>query len=123
MVEFFWDSRPPKKRTFEHGPSTGHLAFPAAPTGECKPYKWVPDRPAPAGLKLAYQRREGGYVFEWSIPIEQLGYASPDVSGRQVHLELQVIDQDAEPGFTWMTAGGLRQSNHFTTYYLYFVFE
>ena len=104
-VEIFWDIRPKPKRNGLHGQGTGQviLVVPEQGTRQIKPDWHIAHRAIPEGLKAICKRREGGYVFELSIPLSELGYMTAPKVGQNMRLVAMVNDRDRDAGKTTLT--------------------
>ena len=117
-VEVFWDSRPSQKRDGRHGQGTGQLIL-VVPEKNAKPDPiWHSVKPTPEGLITACKRRDGGYVYELSIPLAELPVKTPTVVGQNIWLAVMLDDRDlsdGKPFITYMTTTGLG-NNHSSTH-------
>ena len=109
-VEFFWDGRPADKQDGKLGVGTGHVILPVPPVGRSPVPSWyMPDQSIPQGLVAAATRRPGGYTYEFSAPLEELGVKTPVAPGQRINLEFMVNDRDIRngcPTTTHMTTSG-----------------
>ena len=116
-LEIFWDARPPNKRNSKLGPGTGQVILGVPKKGaKAKPI-WYQTRSEPKGVKLACKRRKGGYIYELSVPLNELGAQTPPKPGQNIWLTVMVDDRDisgGKPIMKHMTTTGLG-GNHVST--------
>ncbi len=128
---FSWDARPPTKRTGAKGEGTGRVRLVVPREGEpVEPvwpsWAWPKEQPTPKGVRAVCKRRTGGYVYEWSIPLGQLGEGASAASGETMLLDVVCVDRDivgGRPTVTSMNASGLRDGNVSTRGYVRCTFE
>ena len=103
-IEFFWDVRPPAKRNGLHGQGTGQVILVVPEQNEqIKPEWHMGQRAIPGSLKAIGKRRDGGYVFELSIAISDLGGTTAPIAGQTIWLAAMVNDRDRDAGKTTLT--------------------
>ena len=104
-VEIFWDIRPTAERNGRHAQGTGQviLVVPEQGIQQIKPDWYMGQRTTPKGLKAICKRRDGGYVFELSIPLSELGYATAPKAGQSIRLAAMINDCDKDAGNTTLT--------------------
>ena len=95
-MEFFWDMRPTARRNGHHGQGTGQviLVVPKESRQEVKPEWHMGQRAIPEALKAVCKRRDGGYVFELSIPLSELGDTTAPIAGQKIWLTAMVTQTD-----------------------------
>ncbi len=117
-IEFFWDARAPEKRGTPPSLGIGQLILAVPEEGkEADPVWKMRGRPVPEGLILGFKRREGGYIFELSIPLSELRIPTPLSPDQTVNLEAEVNDWDVSEGkasWTHMTTSGVGHSHYVT---------
>ncbi len=100
-LAFFWDAGSPGAPG-EGRPSWVQLVVPAegADVRPVWPKQIWPqgEREAPKGLRAVCKRRAGGYVYEWSIPLVELGVRTPLAGGQTVLLDFVCSDRDITKG-------------------------
>ena len=126
-VEFYWDARPPAKRDGAHGKGTGHLMLLVPPVGaKSKPIWAEPTYVKPKGLVAVCKRSANGYVYEFSIPLSELGAETPPKPGQEFRMELRLDDGDIIDGkstSTRMTSSGVGLNYSYTSSYIRCTFE
>ena len=105
-----WDARPEAESDGGHGDRTGYLAMPLPQEGAQPWLQWhMGVRPQPAGAKASFRRRDGGYVCELSVPLEELQASVPPKAGQSMRLEVVLVDRDMADGkavVSRITSGG-----------------
>ncbi len=126
-MDFYWDGRAPEKRDGRHGEGTGHLTLVVPPVGARPKLSWSENNKAnPEGLVAACKRRKGGYVYEFSIPLRELGVKVPRKPGQEFRMELRLDDGDitnSKATSTRMTTSGLGRNYWFTSSYIRCTFK
>ena len=121
-VELYWDVRAADQRDGRHGKGTGHVSlFVPEEDGEPRVSWDMRAGKAPLGAKAAFRRREGGYVCEVAIPLQELGLALPLSPGQEISLQVCSDDRDQVEGLinaTRMTPSGLGGNERHTHGYI-----
>ncbi len=126
-VEFYWDARSPEKRDGRHGDGTGQVILVVPAEGaEPRPQWNMGTRTTPEGLLAACKRRKGGYVYEFSFPLSELGARTPLAAGQEFRLELRLDDGDLrgdQSTSTRMTTSGVGHNYWYTSSYVRCTFK
>lgn len=119
-VHFFWDTRPPEQSKGRFGKGAGHAALNVPATGAEPTCRWLmPDGSSLKGLALSFKRREGGYVYELSIPLSELGVTAAPEQGLMIEIQLNDLDvTEGQASMTRMAAGSDERPGRKTEGYL-----
>ena len=127
-LQFFWATRPKAPPPAGQSGRTNwvRLVVPAKGVQSNPIWSsrvWPPEtHPIPKGLQAVCKRRRGGYVYEWSIPLSELGVQTPLKGGQTILLDVVCNDRDVveggNPSVSRMSTSGMGDSEGATTGYI-----
>ncbi len=114
-IEFSWKTPPSASLDAHKGLKAGRfcLTVPERGAKPSLPQRYIGTRIATQGLQAACKRRDGGYVYEFSIPLSELAIKSPLTAGQRIDIEITVDDRDMsfdKAVITRMNTSGLPRS-------------
>jgi len=120
-IEFYWDTRPAKKRDGKHGAGTGQMVL-VVPKKDSKaePMWFVKKQKAPETFDIAFKRTEKGYRCELQLLLKEMGFDKKPEPGDFMFLEVMTNDCDIINGTTqlcYMATNEKRYSSMNTHYY------
>ena len=120
-IEVFVDPRAGSERSDQFVGPCRQLLIAVPPEGEAPQVEALPDDPALASaLRVGFQRREGGHIYELAIPWAAVGDDFTPSPGAELHLTVYANDKDAplpREQTSCMVLSGDSDANKVTTHY------
>ncbi len=118
VCKFFWDARPADKQNGQHGAGTGSFEILTPSDGAPAEAKWtLAKQPKPEGLKVAWAKSDDGYVYEWSVPLSEMGLP-PGATAVNVEVQYEAVFGSYGTGVTeYMSSSGHGKGSYETSHY------